>query len=93
MPEAVSRIASAEPDVVLLGDPLPSLPTIEVVTKTQQFVSGALVAAQVDDYDSIGALLDAGAAAVFSRRVPPAVIVDEVSALLTKDAREPLVLR
>ena len=42
-----------------------------MVREVRRLSSGALVMAQVPYGDRVGPLLDAGATAVFSRRVPP----------------------
>jgi CheY-like chemotaxis protein len=80
-------IAIAEqPDIVLVEDRLPSLPAVEVVAALREFVTGAVVAVQVEHEEDEGPLIDAGADAVFSRRVPPAALADDIRNLLA-DAR------
>jgi hypothetical protein len=71
-----------QPDIVLIEDRLPSVPAVELVAAVREFVAGAVVAAQVEHEEDKASLLEAGASAVFSRRVPPAELADEVIALL-----------
>ena len=76
-------IAIAEqPDIVLVEDRLPSLPAVELVAAVREFVAGVVIAAQVEHDEDEGPLLEAGADAVFSRRVPPAALADDIRGLL-----------
>jgi CheY-like chemotaxis protein len=90
--EGLGIAIAEQPDVVLLEDRLPSLPAVELVAGLREYVPGALVAAHVEHQEDVPELVEAGAAAVFSRRVPPAVMADELAALLENPRDEPLLL-
>lgn len=81
-----------QPDLVVLEDRLSSLSGLELVGGLLEYCD-ALVAAQVAHDDEVGPMLEAGASAVFTRRVPPAVVVDEVHALLLDRSRAPVAVR
>lgn len=72
-----------QPDVVVLEDRLPSVTVREVLQGVQEFAPETLAVVQVDSDDQADALLGAGAAAVVSRRVPPAELCAQVAALLS----------
>lgn len=90
--EGLGISIAEQPDVVLLEDRLPSLPAVELVAGVREFVPGALVAAHVEHQEDVPALVEAGAAAVFSRRVPPADMADELAGLLANPRDEPLLV-
>jgi CheY-like chemotaxis protein len=90
--EGLGIAIAEQPDIVLLEDRLPSLPAVELVAALREYVEGALVAAHVEHQEDVAALVEAGADAVFSRRVPPAVMADELAALLENPRDEPLLL-
>lgn len=86
-------IAIAEqPDILVLEDRLPSLPAVELVAGIREYVVGALVGAQVEHQEDVPKLVEAGADAVFSRRVPPSVMAEELAGLLENPRDEPLLL-
>ena len=70
--DAVGLVIAEQPDLVLVEDTLAMLPGVEVVREVRHFAPGTVVTAQVAHGDRVGQLLDAGAAAVFTRRIPPA---------------------
>ena len=70
--DAVGLAVAEQPDLVLVEDCLVMLSGTEVVRSVRRFCPETLVAAQVAHGDRVDALQDAGAAAVFTRRVPPA---------------------
>lgn len=65
-----------QPELVLVEDRLPTLSGLEVVLRVREFSPGAVVGAQVLDAAGVAAFVDAGAHAVFTRRVPPVEIAD-----------------
>jgi CheY-like chemotaxis protein len=71
-----------QPDLLLVEDRLPTLTGIEVVMRARQFAPRTVVGAQALDSGSVAALFDAGAQAVFTRRVPPAEMVGSLLACL-----------
>jgi CheY-like chemotaxis protein len=90
--EGLGIAIAEQPDVVLLEDRLPSLPAVELVAGVREYVPEALVAAHVEHKEDVPALVEAGASAVFSRRVPPEVIADELAGLLEHPRDEPLLV-
>ncbi|MCW2599811.1 MAG: transcriptional regulator [Frankiales bacterium] len=73
-----------QPDVVVLEDRLPSMTSLDVLRALRQFAPRTVVTAQVESDASTRPLIDAGATAVFSRRVPPALLCQEVADHLRK---------
>lgn len=69
--DAVGVTVAEQPDLVLVGDTLAMLSGEQVVRDVRRFAPDALVAAQVPGADQVGALLDAGTSAVFTRQVSP----------------------
>lgn len=80
--EVVGVCVAEQPDLVLVEDPLPMVPAEEAVEQLRRFVPGALVVACVPYDDRVQALLDAGATAAHTRRVPPEDVCRAVVALL-----------
>lgn len=80
--EAAGTIVVEQPDLVLVEDRLPTLSGIEVLRRVRAFSPQTVVAAQVLDVGEVQALVDAGAQAVFTRRVPPHEIADGMLAQL-----------
>lgn len=78
----VGLAVAEQPDILLVEDTLPMLPGEEVVREVRRFSPSTLVVAHVAYEDRIAALLDAGARAAFTRRVPPADVARDVLALL-----------
>lgn len=76
--EASAAIAFDQPDIVIVEDLLPILSGVEVMRRAVTCAPGALIAAQSADQTGMPALRDAGARAVFSRRIPPHDIAQHV---------------
>jgi CheY-like chemotaxis protein len=70
--DAVGLVVAEQPDLVLVEDTLSMLPGVEVVREIRRFSPETVVTAQAAYGDRVGQLLDAGASAVFTRRIPPA---------------------
>ena len=81
-----------QPDLIVVEDRLPSVHGLELVQQARVFVPRAVIAAQVEDERSVAGMLDAGAQAVFSRRVPPALIAEQVADYLRRRTDTPLLL-
>lgn len=90
--EGLGLAIAEQPDIVLLEDRLPSLQAIELVAGVREYVPGALVAAHVEHQEDVPGLVEAGAGAVFSRRIPPADMAEALAELLENPREEPLVL-
>jgi CheY-like chemotaxis protein len=70
--DAVGLIVAEQPDLVLVEDTLSMLAGVDVIREIRRFSPETVVTAQAGYGDRIGPLLDAGASAVFTRRMPPA---------------------
>ncbi len=79
---AVGVAVAEPPDLLLVEDALPMLTGAAVVREVTACAPSVLIAAQVAHEDGIAAMLDAGAAAVWSRRVPPVDLAAGPLALL-----------
>ena len=80
--DCAGTLVVEQPDLLLVEDRLPTLTGVEVVHRARQFAPRTVVGAQALDAGSVAALFDAGAQAVFTRRVPPADMVDQLLACL-----------
>ena len=69
--DVVGLAVAEQPDLVLVEDTLAMVPGEQVVREVREFCPGTILAAQVPYADRIGPLLEAGAATVFTRSVPP----------------------
>lgn len=69
--DAIGIVVAEQPDLVLLEDALLMVPGEEVVRQTRLHAPRALVAVQTAHGGGVARLLDAGAAAVYTRQVPP----------------------
>lgn len=80
--EASAAIVLEQPDLVFLEDLLPTLTGLELVGRTRLFAPDALIGVHALGQSGTAPLLDAGARATFSRRIPPAAIAQELVACL-----------
>ena len=80
--EAVGAVVAEQPDLLLVEDVLPRLSGVDVIREVRAYCPHTLIAAQVGYDDAIGAVLDAGAAAAFTRQVPPADVARSLVDLL-----------
>ena len=90
--DCAGTLVVEQPDLLLIEDRLPTLTGVEVVQRARDFSPRTVVGAQALDASSVAALFDAGAKAVFARRVPPAEMVDQLLVCLdggrqTEDTR------
>jgi CheY-like chemotaxis protein len=76
--DASAAIILDQPDLVLVEDLLPTLTGLQVIARAREYSPGAFVAAQVAASDEVARLLECGAQAVFTRRIPPAVVADRL---------------
>lgn len=83
--EAAAAIVMEQPDLVFVEDLLPSLSGLDVIERTRMFAPDALIGAHALGQSGMSPLLDAGARAAFSRRIPPAQIATELVACLHGD--------
>jgi CheY-like chemotaxis protein len=80
--QGVGVVVAEQPDLLLVEDTLPMVAGEEVVRETRRFSPSTLVVAQVAYEDRIPALLDAGARAAYTRRVPPGEVARQLLGLL-----------
>ncbi|MBW8801467.1 MAG: hypothetical protein JF597_50390 [Streptomyces sp.] len=90
--DGLGSAIAEQPDLLVVEDRLPSVSGLELVRQAQHYLPRALVAAQVEDERGIAPMLEAGARAVFSRRVPPALLAQQIAGHLRNAAAEPLLL-
>lgn len=69
--DAVGLAVAEQPDLVLVEDTLAMVPGEQVVRELRRFCPETWVVAQVAYGDRVPVLLQAGAATVFTRQVPP----------------------
>lgn len=80
--DAAGTVVAEQPDVLLVEDRLPTLTGLQVVERARAFAPRTLVGVQVDGPVDVAALTDAGARAVFARRVPPRDVAAQLVACL-----------
>jgi CheY-like chemotaxis protein len=80
--DAVGTVVAEQPDLVLVEDQLAMIPGEDVVRQIRALSPDTIIAAQVPYGDRVGALLEAGAATVLTRQVPPAEVADALLRLL-----------
>lgn len=83
--EGIGIVVAEQPDLLVVEDTLPMVPGEEVVREARRFAPSTLVVAQVAYEDRIQPLLDAGARAAYTRRVPPGDVARELMVLLRED--------
>lgn len=83
--DAVGTVIAEQPDVLLVEDSLAMVAGEQVIRAVQNFSPDTAVVAQAAYSDRVGALLEAGAAAVFTRQIPPADVVRSLVQLLSVD--------
>ncbi|HEU0104220.1 MAG TPA: hypothetical protein VFR07_18065 [Mycobacteriales bacterium] len=76
--DATGAVVVEQPEIVLVEDRLPTLSGLEVLERATRFAPRTLVGAQLLDADERDIYLEAGAQAVFTRRVPPEMIADQL---------------
>lgn len=89
--EAAGTLVAEQPDLVLVEDRLPTVSGIEVIRRAREYAPDALVFAHVLDGSSVDQMVAAGALAVFTRRIPPREIADQLMACVS--GRELVTLR
>lgn len=81
--DAIGLAVAEQPDLLLVEDTLAMVSGEQVVREVRQYSPDTVIAAQVDHGGRVDPFLDAGAASVFTRRVPPGEIATELRALLS----------
>jgi hypothetical protein len=90
--DAAGTIVAEQPELVFLEDRLPSLTASDLVRRVRDFSPLSVIGAQVQDSRGIAPLIDLGAHAVFTRRIPPLEMADQLLGFLSGD-QETVVLR
>ena len=85
--DAAGVVVVEQPDLVLVEDRLPTLPGQELVRRVRSFSPRTLVGVHVLDGGAVAPFMDAGAQAVFTRRIPPVEIADELLTCLKAGGR------
>lgn len=80
--EAVGLLVAEQPDVLFVEDTLPMVAGLQLLTATRRYAPGTAGAIQVAYDDGLTGAFEAGAAAVFTRRIPPADIAGELARLV-----------
>jgi CheY-like chemotaxis protein len=79
---ASAAVVMEQPDLVFVEDLLPSLNGVELIRRTRIYAPTAVIGAHALGQAGMPPLLDAGARATFSRRIPPTDIAAELVACL-----------
>lgn len=87
--DAIGVAVAEQPDLMLVEDALPMATGAQVVQQVLRFSPDTRVAAQVAYSDGMSPLLDAGAASVFVRSVPPADVAAALLELLEQEQARP----
>jgi CheY-like chemotaxis protein len=82
--DAVGVTVAEQPDLLFVEDSLPMIVGEEVIREVRRLAPVTIAAAQVGYEERLPALLDAGAAAVFRRHVPPAEVSADLGQLLQR---------
>jgi CheY-like chemotaxis protein len=85
--DAAGTIVAEQPELVFLEDRLPSLTGSDLVRRVRDFSPLSVIGAQVENSRGIAPLVDLGAHAVFTRRIPPVEIADQLLGYLSGDQR------
>lgn len=80
--DAAGTVVVEQPDLLLVEDRLPTLAGVQVVRRAKEFAPGTVVGVQVLDGGSVGEFVDAGASAVFTRRIAPLDVADQLMTCL-----------
>lgn len=91
--DAAGTIVAEQPDLVFVEDLLPTMAGLQVVRRVRTFASAAVTGAQVVDSSSIEPFVAAGAAAVFTRRVPPVEMAEQMLRVLASSRGRPVTVR
>jgi CheY-like chemotaxis protein len=79
---AWAALVVEQPELVFVEDRLPGTSGLELIRMARELAPHTLIGAQTETEGGLPALLDAGAHAVFTRRVPPAIVAEELNRCL-----------
>lgn len=80
--EAIGAALAEQPDLLFVEETLAMTSGREVLTEVGPYCPQTVLAAQVADGTRVGALLEAGASAVFTRQIPPADVAARLQQML-----------
>jgi CheY-like chemotaxis protein len=80
--DAVGTVVAEQPDLLLVEDNLPMQPGPDVVRLSKLYSPETVIATHVAYDDRVAVMLEAGAHAAYTRRVPPADVVEALGTLL-----------
>ncbi len=80
--DGIGVLVAEQPDVLLVEDTLPQVTGMHILAATRRYAPRTMTAIQVPYEDSMAAAFEAGAVAVFTRRIPPADIAGELARLV-----------
>lgn len=84
--DAVGTVVAEQPDLLLIEDNIPMQPGPDVIRLSRQYAPETIIAAHVAYDERVAVMLDAGAAAAYTRRVPPAGVAEALARLLLQEA-------
>lgn len=85
--EGTGVVVVEQPDLLLVEDTLPMVSGVEVARETRRFAPDAVAVAQVAYEERVPHLLEAGAQAAYTRRMPPGDVAQDLLGLLAVDRR------
>ena len=84
--DAAGTVVVEQPDLVLVEDRLPTVSGLELVQRIRAFSPSTVIGVQCLDEAGVPVFVQAGAAPVFTRRVPPVQIAQELVGTLSGEA-------
>lgn len=81
--DAIGLTLCEQPELVLVEDTLAMVPGVEVVRELRRLCPQTWIVAQCAYGDRVAPLLEAGAAAVYTRRIPPADVAASMVELVS----------
>lgn len=80
--DAVGTVVAEQPDLLLVEDNIPMQPGPDVVRLSKLYAPETVIAAHVAYDDRVAVMIDAGASAAYTRRIPPAEVAQALAGLL-----------
>jgi CheY-like chemotaxis protein len=80
--DAVGTVVAEQPDLLLVEDNLPMQPGPDVIRLSRLYSPETIIAGHVAYDDRVAIMLEAGAAAAYTRRVPPVEVAEALGHLL-----------
>lgn len=84
---AVGVLVVEQPDLLFVEDRLPTVSGFQLLAEAARYAPRTVTAVQVLDGSEVDRYLDAGARAVFTRRIPPQEVADQLVACLAGSPR------